>query len=158
VVLEREKVKLKFSADITEVEEKIKRMREKLSDAQMSAFMNISGLKTRTILVNGTPKRTGNTQDAWQPPASPKTGMVEIVNVSKVAVFLERGTPKKNPGGKIFPKHGDFLYFENQNGQLIRKRSVRGIMPRKFIENSMPKISEQFVADVNELAGRIASA
>jgi hypothetical protein len=42
--------------------------------------------------------------------------------ISKVVGYLEWGTPTP-----ILPKNGEFLYFENLQGQLIRVRSVKGI-------------------------------
>jgi hypothetical protein len=146
---------LRFEVNTEGFKAQLAELREALSPKRQNMLIDQVALEARTMLVNATPKRTGNTQDAWRI-EKPADGVREVVNSSKVASMLEYGTPRANPGALIFPK-GDFLYFENKDGNLIRKRSVHGMLPRHYIKKTMPAITQMFMDKVKDLAERLAS-
>ena len=147
---------LKFEVNTSGFQDQLAKIRNRLSDTQKGRLLDEVALEARTMLINATPKRSGNTQDAWQ---VIKTGEHSrtVVNSSKVASMLEYGTPRGNPGALIFPSNGDFLYFKNQEGNLIRKRSVHGMQPRHFIKKTMPAITQMFMDKVQALVERLAA-
>jgi len=147
---------LKFEVNTGGFEKQLAEMREALSPKQQNMLLDQVALEARTMLVNATPKRPGNTQDSWRS-ESPADGVREVVSSSKVTSMLEYGTPRGNPGALIFPTNGDFLYFKNQEGNLIRKRSVHGMQPRHFIKKTMPALTQMFMAKVQALAERLAA-
>lgn len=73
--------------------------------------------------------------------------------ISKVVGFLEWGT--RTP---ILPTNGEFLYFENLQGQLIRKRSVKGIEAQHNLRDQvLPAEDKMIRKEVNDAIERAVS-
>ena len=95
--------------------------------------------------------KTGETEKFEIMRESQLSGRVSAI--SKVVGYLEWGT--RSP---ILPTNGAFLYFENLQGQLIRKRSVKGIEAQHNLRDQVLPAEERMLRrNVDEAISRAVS-
>jgi hypothetical protein len=77
----------------------------------------------------------------------------KVSAISKVVGLLEWGT--RTP---ILPTNGEFLYFENLQGQLIRKRSVKGIEAQHNLRDQVIPAEDRMIRrEVDDAIARAVS-
>jgi hypothetical protein len=117
---------LEYSTDLDQVlKERIKRIESQLGHAGLTRIMSVllgkgHGIAVKKMRERGHMHKTGETEKFEILRDGDLAGRVSAI--SKVVGYLEWGTPSL-----ILPENGEFLYFENLQGELIRKRSVKGI-------------------------------
>lgn len=129
--------------DATEWNELMSKIQEKLGPEAQQRLMDKIALIAQRKLVELTPKKTGGTRRAWQI-EQPNPNSRVILNVSPVMGYLEFGTKAHGPVS------GDFLFFKNQNGQLIRKRWVAGIEAQHIIEKYIPEFEKMTLEEIEK--------
>lgn len=139
---------------------------KELSIKAQDGIVQKTAQMVRRDLVKDTPKKTGLTRMAWSVVKVGLFGERIVINSSPVMRFLEYGTPKKNPGAKIYPKKAKALAIPLTRTSLPGKKGtgygkfafrkwVRGIKPMKIVENYVPKAAETLFKNVMEVLDKI---
>lgn len=149
--------------------------RRELSPVSQDTIVEKSAWETRTGLIDATPHKSGGTAGAWTVTGS--HGERRVINSSPVMRYLNDGTPRKNPGSKIYPRHGKALAIPKvaegratSMSQTVRDKSkrapgseskftfvrwVHGIKPMRIVEKYIPEAGRILVNSVKEVFARL---
>lgn len=142
---------LNFEIDKQAWDDLVNRLNANLAPAQQHRLLDELAVRSHKITVEQMRARAhrhgAGITEKWEV-SSPTADSREVRAVSPVVGYLEWGTPTP-----VLPTHGEFLYFENLEGQLIRKRSVRGITAQHNVERLvLPKVEAECLRRMEEVA------
>ena len=133
----------------------MQRVDEELSPAQQHKLLNDLAMRARNTAViemRNRPHRhkTGETEKFLVRDVDQDTK--EVYAVSPVVFYLEYGTVRHGAA------NGEFLYFENTSGQLIRKREVAGIDAQHNVEKLViPRVGQVLLERINQVVEKVAN-
>ena len=150
--------------DMAMLNARLARVGRSVTPAQVDRVVDRVALKSLARLVRDTPKKwTGNTRRAWTI-KSPREGVRQVQNASKVMRFLEFGTANEGTGW-IYPVVKKALYIPltaraahgGWNPSLIRgtdfilRLRVRGIKPRRIAQKEEKVAKAELLADATAM-------
>lgn len=164
-----------FRIDDKEFRNWVSRARRELSPAAQDAIVEKTAHTVRLDLVEATPGRSGGTRQSWAVTGS--RGQRQVINTSPVMGFLEYGTPRKNPGAKIYPKNAKVLAWpkvaagqKTSMTQTVRSKGkrkpgsakkfifakwVHGMKPKRIVGKYFPRIGEMLIDNVKQVMARL---
>lgn len=164
-----------FRIDDKEFKTWIERAKRSLSPNAQDAIVEATAHTIRRDLVEETPGRSGGTRQAWSVTGS--SGRRQVINTSPVMAFLEYGTPRKNPGAKIYPRKAKALAIpklaagrKTSMTQTVRQKSKRkpgsaskftflkwsrGMKPRRIVEKYLPRAGETLLNNVKAVMAQL---
>jgi hypothetical protein len=142
---------INFETDLNEIlKERIAKIEENVGKTGLISLFN-------RILGEGHKVAVTTMRERYHVHGTGETEKFEIVRdsdlsgrisaISKVVGYLEWGTPTP-----ILPTHGEFLYFQNLQGQLIRKRSVKGIAAQHNLRDKVLPAEDRMIKHEVDLA------
>ena len=153
---------MSLKVDDKEFKEFLKKARRELSPQAQDKLVDKTAHQVRARLVDKTPSRSGGVRNAWQVTGS--NGERRVINMNPVMGFIEYGTPRKNPGAKIYPKNAKVLAIPKKSmTQTVRPKEkreagsaskfifvkwVRGMKPKKIVEKYMPSVAKLLMANI----------
>jgi hypothetical protein len=133
-----------------------KRIQDNLSHEQQKKLLNQLAILANDIAITEMRNRshkhgTGETEKFLVREINSDTK--EVYAISPVVGYLEYGTKDHGPSNK------EFLYFENTDGQLIRKRQVKGIPAQHNVQKLViPKVTPALLSRINEVIDLVVAA
>lgn len=114
-----------------------------------------TAMLTNAAIANA-PRKTGTLKRSIHAEVNPIGGrltgrVIQDTGVARYGPFVEFGTGIYGPTGEpITPKKAPFLQWKSPDGRFIRKKSVNGMKPRRYMRDAFDQNKNQVPEIVKE--------